>query len=352
MGTVRSDGQIERFGHVSDLDKGGHPLVDRDDAMPAAERYSSPSLQRGCKCQKRCWRLAADEDPPRLRTRLRPIAIALANSTARQSHRLFSSLEAWLWAKVATGRAGLRRRLLKDGATRRIHYRRNSDESVVAELRGHAIGVVDGGGTRRAGTCETVARHSQAVVAVCEPFLAVIDHLIVLRCGSLDDLIARNRDHAAIWHIDREAARSGVAAKRGIGRSVVELVAADYRGLSAAFDIVADQLAAKQAVAHGQTGAAVHVEAVLKIIDIGVAVVGEVGVRHADRFVSIVAGQNSFLIAGKGAVQDHQRRARAGILIPDSRAIPAQRIIYLRSGEGKPVHSQARHRQNDPLLVG
>jgi hypothetical protein len=106
MGTVRSDGQIERFGHVSDLDKGGHPLVDRDDAMPAAERYSSPSLQRGCKCQKRCWRLAADEDPPRLRTRLRPIAIALANSTARQSHRLFSSLGAWLWAKVATGRAG------------------------------------------------------------------------------------------------------------------------------------------------------------------------------------------------------------------------------------------------------
>jgi hypothetical protein len=51
---------------------------------------------------------------------------------------------------------------------------------------------------------EIVARDQKVAVAVDEALLAVIDHLAVLRGGTLGDLISGYRSSAAIGQVDRD----------------------------------------------------------------------------------------------------------------------------------------------------
>ena len=90
---------------------------------------------------------------------------------------------------------------------------------------------------------------------------------------------------------------------------------------------------AEQAVADGQAAGLVHVKSVLKMIDIRVAVVDELGIHDGDGLTGIVADQNAFLITGEGAVEDHEAGARGGILIPDPGSVASQRVGDLRAGK-------------------
>ena len=56
------------------------------------------------------------------------------------------------------------------------------------------------------------------------------------------------------------------------------------------------------------------------------------------------------LITGKGAVLDDHVR-RAGVLVPNSRAVSAQAVGDLRARESQPVYGQACNRENNAFLV-